>query len=283
MRDFRKLTKAVAVSCALVFAGILASHQASAETDDAFSRITSKKEIRFGYVVSPPSILKDPASGELTGLFVDAARDIAELMKVKPVFVETTWANFASALQAGQFDMCIAATFATIPRAMAVSFTKPINYLSFSGVAKAGKANYKSIADLNQEGLRVAVVQGSAGHEFVRENLKKAKIIALSTANLQQPFLEVSAGRADIAIQDESQVRRYAPSHPEVQVLFGGETFNTLPIAWSVRLDDDRLRYFMNTAIVFMLMSGRWDIIAAKYNTVGRYKDVPKLVPLKAD
>lgn len=282
MTYFSKVAKAVAVSCVLVF-GSIHAQTAFAQTGDTFSRISKDKEFRIGYVVSPPSIIKDPASGELSGLFVDAAREIADLMKVKPVFVETTWANFASALQAGQFDMSIAATFATIPRAMAVSFTKPINFLSFSGVAQAGQAKYKTIADLNKEGLRVAVVQGSAGHEFVRENLKNAKIIALSTANLQQPFLEVSAKRADIAIQDESQVRRYVPSHPEVEVLFAGQTFNTLPIAWSVRLEDTRLLSFMNTAIDFMLMSGRWDIIADKYSTVGRYKDIPQLVPLKAE
>lgn len=252
---------------------------AFSQTGDTFERILRDKKIKFGYIVSPPSAIRDPVSGNLSGFYVDAARAIAELMQVEAEFVESSWANFASALQAGQFDVSIAATFATIPRAMAVSFSNPINYQSFSGVARRGDQRFKKMPDLNKPEVRIAVVQGSAGHEYARQNLKQANIIALGTSNLQQPFLEVSAGRADIAIQDESQVRRYVPTHKEVVPLFGGTSFNTLPLAWAVRRGDQSLLTFLNTSIAFMMSSGRWDEIAAKYGPTGRYKDMPNLVP----
>ncbi|GAA4328168.1 hypothetical protein GCM10023144_13690 [Pigmentiphaga soli] len=272
----------LACAAALAAAAILApasSARAQAQTRDTFERILSEKKIRFGYITAPPGIIRNPASGELSGFYVDAARTIAQLMKVEPVFVETTWANFVSGLQADQFDVSIAATFATIPRAMAVSFTEPINYQSFSGVARKGGAQFKDLADLNKPGVRIAVVQGSAGHEFVTQNLPQAQVVALATANLQQPFLEVSAGRADVAIQDESQVKRYVPAHPEVEAILGGKLFNTLPITWAVRRGDMTLLNFMNTSLTYMLTSGKWDGIVSKYGPTGRYKDTPQLVP----
>jgi polar amino acid transport system substrate-binding protein len=103
--------------------------------------------------------------------------------------------------------------------------------------------------------------------------------VALGTANLLQPFLEVTAGRADVAIQDESQVRRYGEGHPELENLFEGKVFNTLPLAWAVRRNDQSLLNFLNTAINFMMSSGRWDEIAGKYGRSGRYRDQPSLVP----
>lgn len=259
-------------------AGILAP-AARAQSDNTFEKVLKSGKIRFGFIVSPPSAIRDPASGKLSGFYVDAAREIAELMHVEPVFVETTWANFAPALQAGQFDVSIAATFATIPRAMAVSFTKPINYQSFSGVIRKNEDRFKTLEDLNQPNVKIAVVQGSAGHEFARQNLKKAQLVVLTTANLLQPFLEVSAGRADAGIQDESQLHRYLPDHPEVKALFGGKVFNTLPIAWAVRHGDQELLTFLNTAIDYMMSSGRWDEIVKKYPHTGRYKVVPHLEP----
>ena len=40
-------------------------------------------------------------------------RYICSALKVEPVLVETTWANFVSGLNSNQFDLCIAGTFAT--------------------------------------------------------------------------------------------------------------------------------------------------------------------------
>jgi polar amino acid transport system substrate-binding protein len=74
-------------------------------------------------------------------------------------------------------------------------------------------------------------------------------------------------------------VRRYTPTHPEVVALFGGDAFNTLPLAWAVRRGDQNLLNFMNTAITFMLSSGRWEQYALKYKNIGRYKVTPTLTP----
>lgn len=279
MRSIRTLMAAMLIAAMASVASLGVTTPAVAQTQDSFERILREKKIRFGYIPSPPSAIRDPATGNISGFYVDAARVIAELMQVEPVFVETTWGNFASALQAGQFDVSIAATFATIPRAMAVAFTNPIHYQSFSAAARKGDARFMTMADLNKPDIKIAVVQGSAGHEFARQNLGQAQIVALGTANLLQPFLEVSAGRADVAIQDESQVRRYLPTHPEVEALFGGNPFNTLPLAWAVRRGDQSLLGFMNTALTFMLSSGRWEEIAAKYGPTGRYRDMPQLQP----
>lgn len=278
MKIAKYLVKALVVALAL----FVAPGAAFSQSGDTFERILRDKKIKFGYIVSPPGAIRDPASGAVSGFYIDAARALVELMQVEAEFVETSWANFVSALQAGQFDISIAATFATIPRAMAVSFTNPINYQSFSGVARRGDQRFKKMADLNKAEVKVAVVQGSAGHEFARQNLKLANIIALGTSNLQQPFLEVSAGRADVAIQDESQVRRYVPTHKEVVPLFEGTAFNTLPLAWAVRRGDQALLGFLNTSITYRMTSGRWDEIAAKYGPTGRYKDAPQLVPFGA-
>ena len=101
-------------------------------------RIMGEKKFKIGYIPSPPSTIKDPASGDLKGFGVDAMRYVCTSPNVGTVFVETTWANFVSGLNSSQFDLCIAGTFATILRAGAVQFTKPIWYLGYSAVVKAG-------------------------------------------------------------------------------------------------------------------------------------------------
>ena len=249
---------------------------ASAQVMD---RILKDRSIKIGYIPSPPGIIKDPASGSVKGYYVDGVQYMFKTIGVEPVFVETTWANYAAGLQAGQFDLSIAGTFATIQRAAAVEFTKPIFYLGYSAIVRKGDDRFKSLADFNQKDIKIAVVQGGAGSEYVKENFPLATVVALSTSNLTAPFVEVSAGRADVGIEDASQARRYALQQPGVTDLFQAKPYNLLPISWSVKRGNQELLNFMNTSIDFMLLTGRWERMANAYGFTGRFYETPTLAP----
>jgi ABC-type amino acid transport substrate-binding protein len=256
----------------------LAMSQAVANAQ-VMDRILKDRKIKIGYIPSPPGTIKDSSSGEVTGYYVDGVRYIFKTINVEVEFVETTWANFAAGLQSGQFDLSIAGTFATINRAAAVEFTKPINYLGYSAIVKKGETRFSTLSDFNKEGIKIAVVQGGAGQEYVKENFPKATIVALATGNLTAPFVEVSAGRADVGIEDAWQAHRYASQQPGVTDLFHSQPYNLLPLAWSVRRGNDDLLRFMNTAIDYMLLTGRWEKMTEKYGATGRFYNRPELVP----
>ena len=256
----------------------LAMSQAVANAQ-VMDRILKDRKIKIGYIPSPPGTIKDSSSGEVTGYYVDGVRYIFKTINVEVEFVETTWANFAAGLQSGQFDLSIAGTFATINRAAAVEFTKPINYLGYSAIVKKGETRFSTLLDFNKEGIKIAVVQGGAGQEYVKENFPKATIVALATGNLTAPFVEVSAGRADVGIEDAWQAHRYASQQPGVTDLFHSQPYNLLPLAWSVRRGNDDLLRFMNTAIDYMLLTGRWEKMTEKYGATGRFYNRPELVP----
>src|SRR5258707_15592332 len=164
-------------------AALMAREAAAQGSGGAMDRIISEKKFKIGYIPSPPSVIKDPASGDLKGFAVDAMRFICTTLKVEPVFVETTWANFVSGLNSDQFDLCIAGTFATILRASAVQFTKPIWYLGYSAVAKKGETRFAKPADLNKEGIRIALIQGGASVHYAHDHWPQAEHIRLVTGN----------------------------------------------------------------------------------------------------
>ena len=240
-------------------------------------KIIKEKKIKIGYIPSPPGTVKDSKTGEVTGYYVEGVRYMFKTINVEAEFVESTWATFAAGLQSGQFDLSIAGTFATIQRAAAVEFTNPIHYLGYSAVAKKDDTRFKVLSDLNKEGIKIAVVQGGAGQEYVKENFPKAQIVALAGGNLTAPFIEVAAGRADVGIEDAWQARRFSEQQPSVTDLFRDEPYNVLPICWSVKRGNQDLLNFMNVSIGFMLGTGRWERIAEKYGATGRFQDKPNL------
>ncbi|MBL8672714.1 MAG: amino acid ABC transporter substrate-binding protein [Alphaproteobacteria bacterium] len=261
-----------------VTVGLAAAAAAPASAQGMMDRILKEKKIKIGYIPSPPGTIKDPASGKVTGFYVEGVEMMMKMAGVEIEFVETTWGNFVAGLQSGQFDFSMAGTFATIQRAAAVEFTRPIHYLGYSAIVKKGDDRFKALADFNKEGLKIAVVQGGAALEYVKENFPKATPVILATGNLTAPFMEVSAGRADIGIEDAWQARRYAAQQPGVTDLFQNSPYNTLAIAWAVKRGNQDMLNFLNTSIDFMLNTGRWEKIAEKYGATGRFQDKPNLV-----
>ncbi len=247
--------------------------QAAGEVD----KIIRQGELRIGYIPSPPGTAKDPKTGELTGFYVEAAKSIAEQIGVKPVFIETTWANFVAGLQAEQFDMSIGATFATVKRASVVDFTKPLFYLGSVAIVKAGESRFAALADMNKPEIRIAVVQGTAAEDFVRRTIPQAKLTSLAGGNLTAGFMEVAAGRADVSFEDLFTATRFAEQQPGVKMLFQDRPVNFLPIAWTVRKGNSELQSLLNVGLDNLLMSGQWDMIGAKYIEGGRYVNEPVL------
>jgi polar amino acid transport system substrate-binding protein len=226
--------------------------------------------LRVGYVVYPPTIIKDPETGELSGYFIDAVRFIAEVSKVRVEFVETTWATFMDGLQSDQFDLSIGATYRTIPRAMEVAFTKPIIYIGNGAIVRNDDGRFTTIEDFDREGIRIAVAQGEASHEYAKIHLEKAELIVVSTADLSEPLTEVLDGRADVGLADSWTTFQFAREYPEVVTdLFADRPYNIMPVGWAVRQNDQEFLNFLNTSIDYLISTGQMREWEKKYNARG--------------
>lgn len=230
--------------------------------EDSLARIQKEKVLRVGYVIYPPAVQKDPKTGKLSGHFVDAVEELGHLLDARIEYHEATWGTFAGGLETGQYDLSIAPTFRTVPRALAVAFTRPLFYVGNSAIARKGDTRFHSLGDLATPGLKIAVTQGEAGHEYAKAHLPNAQLIVLSAADQSLAFTEVSSGRADVALGDAWAVAQYAARQTNVVDLFAAEPYNLTSVGWAVRPDDLRFLNFLNTALDFFDDTGqlaRWE------------------------
>lgn len=258
----KKLVYIAVFILSLVFGSLFISGQAHA---DALDNILKKGEAKIGYILWPPQVVKDPKTGKLSGYGIDEVEYILGVIKVKPVYVETTWAGFTAGLQAGKFDISIGLTFATIPRSTAVAFTRPLEYMGSSAAVRKGDTRFKVMEDIDKKGVKVAVAQGTIEHEYVKENFKNAQITVIASEDLTLPLVEASTGRADVGLSDAYRVKEYAKTHPEVIDLFAKNPFAFTAASWSVRKEDIQLLNFLNTAIQYMQTTGK-DVAFEKKN-----------------
>lgn len=258
---------AIVLSIASLF-GTRGSATPAASTEaDTLAKIQSTKKMDVCYAVWPPAVIKDAATGELSGHDIDAMRTLAEGIGAEPVFHETTFGNMAAAIQSGTCDIGTS-LFVKIPRAAAVAFSRPILYAGNSGLVRAGDVRFQTIEDVDKPGITVAVATGESGHIYAQDHFKNANVVAIDveSSDLSRFLLEVTSGRADIGIADANTIRLFAAAHPETTDVFANQPFDLNPDAFPIRHGDASFLQFVNDSLLYMQTSGAWAELEKKYD-----------------
>jgi polar amino acid transport system substrate-binding protein len=133
---------------------------------------TLRVAINFGNSVLAQ---KDPATGEPRGVSGALARELAQRLGVPISFVAFDAAGkVTDAVKTGTLDICFLAIDPV--RAAGISFTAP--YVVIEGVYVVPKDSaLKTVEDVDHDGIRVAVAQGSAYDLFLTRALKHATLL----------------------------------------------------------------------------------------------------------
>ncbi len=161
--------------------------------------------INFG---NPILAARDPITGEPRGVSVDLSRELARRLGVSVQFVTYDAAGkVVEGLKSGAWDVAYVAIDPA--RAVDISYTAPYVVIEGAYLVPQGSP-LRSNADVDREGVRVAVGAGSAYDLFLSRNLKHAKIVRAPTSPAVTDMfvaqkLEVAAG---VKQQLEADARR---------------------------------------------------------------------------
>jgi len=230
-------------------------------------KIMDTKILKVGYVNFEPIVFKDPDTGDLRGHFVLAIEEIARQMKVKCEYHETTWANLYKALREGEFHISIAPTFGTISQALSVAVSRPLMYIGSSAIAKRRDRRFRSIQDVDQEGVVVAVTEGESGHRYAQAEIKRAEVVVQPLRDQAITFSQVLEGNADVALGGAHMTAQFAAAHrKEVKDLFADEPYNITGVSWAVKPSDQAFLNFINTALNVLESTGKLAQFEKRYD-----------------
>jgi polar amino acid transport system substrate-binding protein len=157
---------------------------------------------------------KDPATGEPRGITVDLARELARRLGLPLALVPFDAAGKVfDALKTGSWDIAFLAIEPV--RAAEIAFTAP--YVIIEGVYLVPTDSpLRAVADVDRDGVRIAVNKGSAYDLYLTRTLKHAKLVRGESGVdlLVQDKLEAAAGVKQPLVE-------YAKTHPAVRVMDG--------------------------------------------------------------
>jgi polar amino acid transport system substrate-binding protein len=215
------MVKWLARSAFTLFA-LLSSGMISALADDAPAGVVGelapggrlRAAINFGNGVL---VQRDPATGEPRGISPELARELGRRLGV-PIELVTFDAagKVFDALAAGAWDIAFLAIDPV--RAAGIDFTAPYVVIEGTYLVPASSP-LRSIADVDRDGVRVAVARGSAYDLYLTRALVHAALVRQPSgpealAMFQRDRLEAAAGV-------KQSIVAYARAHPDLRVIDG--------------------------------------------------------------
>ena len=166
---------------------------------------------------------RDASSGELSGVSVDIARELARRLHMNVQLIPFDAANKAVlAVQGGQADVGF---FAIDPlRSEGLAFTAP--YVVIEGAYVVPQASpLQSASDVDRAGVRVAVAARSAYDLFLSRSIQHATLVRTTRSDqvvdlMLSQQLDVAAGvkqQLELDMQRVSGLRMLQPSFMQIQ------------------------------------------------------------------
>jgi len=183
---------------------ILFCSVSSASAGTLWDEIRAKGVLKVGVAACDPHCIQDPATGEWSGTAIDIMKRLAELVGVEFEPVSTTWDYIVAGLQAKKWDIA-AALNDTPERALVVDFSLPFYLCKLTFVYKDGNPKIPenpNFSDLDQPGINIAVMSGSAFEKPLALSTKNANIVRFP--DISETRMSVISGRADAICDDDS-------------------------------------------------------------------------------
>ncbi|HEY0835216.1 MAG TPA: ABC transporter substrate-binding protein [Azospirillum sp.] len=179
---------------------------------------------------------RNERTGELQGIDIELARAFAADLGVRVSFVETSFAKFIDDLLADRCDIGMFAIGATPARAQRVAFSQPYLRSDIYAVTTRTNPHIKEWADIDRDGMVVAVQTGTLMDTFAREHVRRARIVAV--ARPQEREDEVQSGRADAFLTDYPYGVRMLAFAPWARLIVPDPPVHVTPYAYAVAPGD---------------------------------------------
>ena len=181
------------------------------------SDVTPMGKLRVGINFGNALLTSRDASGTPGGIAVDLAKELARRVGVPMEIVSYEAAGqLADGAKAGAWDLAFLA--ADPARAEEIAFTAPYLEIETTYLVPAGSP-LRTLADVDREGVRVAVSDKSAYDLFLTRSLKRAQLVRAPGVNASVDLF--FAGKLDALAELKPLLVEVAEKQPGARVLDG--------------------------------------------------------------
>lgn len=161
MKTLKKVAAVLAATGMLLGLAACSGGTSGGDGSSTMRDIQASGKMRYGVIVGEePGFIQE--DGEWSGYLADTAQEIAKLLDLEPVPVETTWANLALDLETNKIDIAVGVQ-PTGARALVADYTShPIYTNYFSLIVTSNEFDDVSWQQLNDAAVTIGAQVGDS-------------------------------------------------------------------------------------------------------------------------
>lgn len=237
--------------------------------ESTFDRVMRTNTIRCGYFTWSPFLMKDPNTGEFSGIYHDVIEDMGKQLNLKIEWTEETGqSNPFAGLKTGRFDMFCGPITPTPDRAKQAAFTEPFFYIPYIAYARADDNRFKNnLASINNSAIKIAVIDGEFAYEIVKRDFPKADLLTLpALSDGSQVMLSVTTKKADIFLNDSAATAVFIEKNPDQVKPVSMVPLRTLSAVIVLPQNDMAFKTMIDTVLKLQIGDKVIDGILKKYS-----------------
>lgn len=239
------------------------------KSNNTYDKILKAGGIKVGYISYPPSFIKDPNTGEFSGIFHEVLQEIGKKLKLNIEYTEEVgWGSMIEAINSGRVDLICTGVWPTTERGKHVDFTKPLYYSTVKAYVRIDDDRFDgNLNRINKPDIKIASIDGEMTSIIAQFDFPKAKNISLSQLNdVSQVLLEVSSGKADITFVEPAIALEYMSKNPgKIKQVKDVPPLRVFPNTMIVGKGEIELLSTINIGIDELANNGFIDKVVAKY------------------
>jgi len=257
------ITPSILYACAMP-----TEHEHKAK-ESLYDRAIRTGKIRCAYVVYYPDCIKDPNTGKLSGIGIDAIELVAAKLGLTVDWTEEVgWGTMLEGLQTGRYDVIASLVWTNANRAKLMGFSKPLFYSPIFVYARCGDHKYKGHLDkLNSPEAKIATIDGETAQVIADADYpQSARLSMPQMTDYTQLLLNLATGKADVVFIEPIIADSYISSNPNsIENISSGKPIRVFPNCWMFNRGEAEFKAMLDTVIDEVINSGAMDKIISKY------------------
>ncbi len=234
-----------------------------------YDRVIQTGKIRCGYVIYPPDCIKDPNTGKLSGIGVDAIELIAKKLALKVEWAEEVgWGTMLEGLQTGRYDVVASLVWTNANRAKLMGFSKPLVYSPIYVYAHKGDHRYKGqLEKINSPEVKIVTIDGETAQVIADADFPKSSRLSMpQMTDYAQVALSLASGKADIALLEPIIANEYLRHNPgSIENISQGKPIRVFANTFMFNRGQSEFKEMVDTVLDEIINSGAMDKIISKY------------------
>lgn len=247
----------------------VASAQGTGSETSLYNRVIQSGTIRAAYISYPPGGYKDPNTGQLSGIFVEALEAAAKSLDLKVEWTEeVAWGTMIEGLLADRYDVVGTPVWDVPSRGKVVGFSIPLYYSGIGAYVRQDDTRFDGKLDLlNSKNVKIATIDGEMAEVIANNQFPDAQQVSLAQiSDVSQMLLNVSENKSDVTFVEVYTGNKFLEKHPNsLKNLVVDQPIMVLGNSVMFKRNQTEFASMLNSALKNLVNSGMVDQLIAKY------------------